>query len=225
MELVFVATAKLFGELGEESGGNGNADEVDWHLVKRGGLLEAAEDAGAHAGGEVGADDGVDVVDALVERASGEEAKDATEALVFPFDFEVVVEAEAKEAEKTSDELEHGTKSDADGDAHDATIENLPAEEVDAAGEDGDAEQDADVIHGGGEGVEDEATDGLLHGGEDGGDAEEEGVDGDDAHHVDGKNGAGFVQTGADDVADERVGKNHDENAGDESDEGEEIEK
>jgi len=91
------------------------------------------------------------------------------------------------------------------------------------AGEDGDTKKDTDVIHGRGKSVEDEATDGLLHGSEDGGDREKEGVYRDDAHHIDSKDGAGFVKAGANDIANEWVGKDHDEDAGDESDEGEKV--
>ena len=224
MEFVFVTATEVFGELGEESSGDSDADERDRHLVQSSRLLEAAENAGAHARGEIGGDKGVNVIDALIERAGGEKLENAAEALVFPVDFKVVVEAEAEETDKAGDELQDGAESNTDGDAHDATFEDLPAEEVDAAGENCDAEEDADVVHGGSEGVEDEAADGLLHRGEDGGDGKEEGVDGNDAHHVDGEDGAGFVEARTDDVANERVGEDHDEDAADESNQGEKIE-
>lgn len=57
----------FLGELGEEGGGNGDADEVDGHGGKVVSLLVGTEGAGAHAGGKVGGDDGVEVVHTLVE--------------------------------------------------------------------------------------------------------------------------------------------------------------
>ena len=124
-------------------------------------------------------------------------------------ELEFIIKAETKEPDETNNELKHGAKYHAERDAHDSAFENLPAEDVDAAGEPNDADQDADIIKGRGESVKDESTESLLDAGEDSGDRKEEGVDSDDAHHVDSEDGAGFVEAGADNVADERIGKNH----------------
>ena len=97
--------------------------------------------------------------------------------------------------------MEDGTEDHPECDTHNAAFKNLPAEEVDAAGEPDDADEDADVVEGGGSGVKDEAAKGLLDAGKDGGDREEERIDSDHAHHIDSENHTGFVQAGTDDVA------------------------
>ena len=138
-------------------------------------------------------------------------------------DFEFVIKTEAKEADQADEDLEDGAEYDAKCDAHDAAFENLPTEEIDAAGEPDDADEDADVVEGGGGGVKDEAAKGLLDAGKDGGDREEEGVDGDYAHHIDGENHTRFVQAGADDVTYQGVGENHNQDGGDEGEDGHEV--
>lgn len=57
----------FLGELGEEGGGDGDADEVNWHGREVVSLLVGTKSAGAHAGRKVGGDDGVEVIHALVE--------------------------------------------------------------------------------------------------------------------------------------------------------------
>lgn len=224
-ELFFVPFANFFSELREESGRNGDADEIYGHGGEVVGLLVGTQSASAHAGGEVGGDEGVDIVHSLVERAGGEEFEDGAEALIFPVNFKFVVKAEAEEPDEAHDDLENGAEDDAERNAHNAAIENLPAEDVDTFGEEEDADEDADIVERGGEGVEDEATEGLLDAGEDGGNGEKEGVDGDDAHHVNGENHTGLVETRANDVANKRVGEDDDEDGGDEGHERHEIEK
>lgn len=224
VEFGFVPFSDLFGELGEEGGRNRDADERDGHILERGGLVETAESAGAHAGGKVGVDDAVNIVDTLVEGTGGEEFQNVAEATVFPVDFEFVIKAETKKPDEGDENFENGAKNDAEGDTHDTTVEKMEAEEVDAVGEASDANQDADVVERGGESVEDEAADGLLDGGEDGGDGHEEGVNRNHAHHVNRENRAGFVETWADDIANQRVGKNHNQDASDERDDGENVE-
>ena len=82
--------------------------------------------------------------------------------------------------------MENGAEYNAEGDAHDATFKELDAKDIDAASENQNTDENADVVESRGEGKKDETTNGLLDGGEDGGDGEKKRVNGDDAHHVDG---------------------------------------
>ena len=223
MKLLVLPFAEFFGQFREKGGRNRDADEGDGHLMKTRGLLKGTESAGTHAGGEIGRDNCINVINSLVERAGGEKFEDAEEALVFPVNLEIIIKAEAEETDKGGQELEDSAESDTDSDAHDTAFEDLKTEDRDTVGEDSDTDKDTDVIEGGGEGAEDKATKGLLNGGNDGRDREEEGVDRYNAHHVDRENHAGFVETGTDDVADERFGKNHHEDTCDKSNQSEKV--
>ena len=102
LKLSFLPFPDFLGELGEEGGGDGDADEVNWHGGEVVGLLVGTKSAGAHAGGKVGGDDGVEVVHTLVKRTGGQEFEDGTEALIAPADFEFVIKAEAEETDETN---------------------------------------------------------------------------------------------------------------------------
>ena len=159
----------------------------------------------------------------MVGDAGGHEAEDFTEALIAPIDFEFVIHAEAEETDHGDGELEDGAKDDAERDAHDAAVKELEAENGDAAGENADTDDDADVVDDGGEGEVDEAAEGVLDGGDDGGYGEEEEVDGDDTHEGDGEGLGGGVETLADGGADDGAGEDENDNGGGERDEGEEV--
>ena len=91
------------------------------------------------------------------------------------------------------------------------------AEEINTISKNCNTDENADIIERRGERIKDETTDRLLNRVKYRGNTKQKWVNCDDAGHIDGENSARFIKAWTDDVANQRIRKNHNKNTGDKS--------
>ena len=129
----------------------------------------------------------------------------------------MIIKTETEEADETNEDLQQGTEDHAERHPHDATLENLYTEEIDTISENGDADENTDIIERRSERIKDKATNCLLNGIQNRGNTEQKWINRDDASHIDGENSARLIKARTDDVANQRIRENHNKNTGDKS--------
>ena len=144
--------------------------------------------------------------------------------MIFPINFELIIKTETEEADETDEDLQQGTEDHTECHTHDTTLENLYTKEINTISKNCDADENTDIIERRSERIKDETSDRLLNGVQNRGYTKEKRINRDHTRHIDGENSAGFIEARTDNVANQRVRKNHNKNTGDKGNESHEIE-
>ena len=66
--------------------------------------------------------------------------------MIFPIDLELIIKTKTEEANETDEDLQQGTEDHTKRHTHDATLENLYAEEIYPISKNRDADEYTDII-------------------------------------------------------------------------------
>ena len=137
--------------------------------------------------------------------------------MIFPINLKLVIKTEAEKADETDKNLQERTEDYTERHPHDTPFENLYAEEINTISKNCDTDENADIIKRRSERIKDETTDRLLDGVQNCGNTKEKRVNRDNAGHINRKNRSRLIEAWTDNIANQRICKNHNKNTSNKS--------